>query len=91
MYTKHKAMKVVAGIDVGKFNLDVSVDGGRVRRFSNSQSGILELLTSLMREEVAVAVCEPTGGYERELGCVDISFQPYHRADELQETQIPVS
>lgn len=69
MYTKHKTMRVVAGIDVGKFNLDVSVDGGRVRRFSNSRNGIIELLSWLMSEEVAVVVCEPTGGYERALVC----------------------
>ena len=60
-------MRVVAGIDVGKSNLDVSVSGGSVRRFSNSQDGILKLLNCLRREEVEVAVCEPTGGYERKL------------------------
>jgi len=67
LYIIEDSTKVVAGIDVGKFNLDVSVDGGRVRRFSNSRSGIIEVLDWLMSEEVAVVVCEPTGGYERAL------------------------
>ncbi len=58
-------MKVVAGIDVGKASLDVSVDAGSVRRFSNTHSGIGELLDWLKSEEVVLAVCEPTGGYER--------------------------
>ena len=60
-------MRVVAGIDVGKENPDVSVDCGSVRRFSNTQSGIVELLNWLRRKEVVLAVCEPTGGYERKL------------------------
>ena len=60
-------MRVVAGIDVGKANLDVSVDCGLVRRFSNTQSGIVELSNWLRRKEVVLAVCEPTGGYERKL------------------------
>lgn len=67
MYIIENAMKVVAGIDVGKAILDVSVNGGSVRRFSNSQGGITELLEWLKSQEVVVAVCEPTGGYERGL------------------------
>lgn len=65
MYTKHNVMRVVAGIDVGKFNLDVSVDGGPIRRFSNSQSEITGLSNWLKSQEVELCVCEPTGGYER--------------------------
>ena len=33
-------MKVAAGIDVGKAQLDVSVAAGAVRRFANSAAGI---------------------------------------------------
>ncbi len=67
MYITQKTMKVIAGIDIGKESLDVSVNAGPVRRFSNTQSGIVKLLKWLRREEVEVAVCERTGGYERKL------------------------
>ena len=60
-------MKVVAGIDVGKANLDVSVATGPVRRFANSGAGITKLENWLERESVTLAVYEPTGGYEREV------------------------
>ena len=36
--------RVVAGIDVGKRNLDVSVNTGRPRRFANTEAGIARLL-----------------------------------------------
>ena len=36
--------KVVAGIDVGKRQLDVSVAAGPVKRFENTAAGITELL-----------------------------------------------
>lgn len=67
MYIIEDATKVVAGIDVGKARLDVSVNAGSLRRFSNTPSGIVELLKWLKSEEVVLAVCEPTGGYERGL------------------------
>lgn len=60
-------MKVVAGIDVGKAQLDVSVAGGPVRRFANTTVGITALVRWLQAAGVTVAVCEPTGGYERQL------------------------
>ena len=59
--------RVVAGIDVGKRNLDVSVNTGRPRRFANTEAGIARLLAWLKSQEVVLAVCEPTGGYERGL------------------------
>ena len=59
--------KVVAGIDVGKRQLDVSVAAGPVKRFENTAAGITELLTWLADQGVTLAVCEPTGGYERGL------------------------
>jgi transposase len=60
-------MKVAAGIDVGKAQLDVSVAAGAVRRFANSAAGITALVGWLEGEGVTVAVCEPTGGYERQV------------------------
>ena len=67
MYIIEDTTRVVAGIDVGKASLDVSVNAGSVSRFPNSQVGIVKLLKWLKSEEVVVAVCEPTGGYERGL------------------------
>jgi transposase len=60
-------MKVAAGIDVGKAELDVSIATGSVRRFANSTAGITALVGWVKAEGVTVAVCEPTGGYERQL------------------------
>ena len=54
--------KVVAGIDVGKRQLDVSVAAGPVKRFENTAAGITELLTWLAGQGVTLAVCESTGG-----------------------------
>ena len=39
-----EAQKVVAGIDVGKQYLDVSVSAGPVQRFANTAAGITGLL-----------------------------------------------
>ena len=60
-------MEVVAGIDVGKAQLDVSIESGAVQRFENSTAGITALVRWLKAAGVTVAVCEPTGGYERQL------------------------
>ena len=57
-------MKVVAGIDVGKRELVVSVSGGAVRRFENQAGGIRALRDWLGAEGVTQVVCEATGGYE---------------------------
>ena len=59
------AQQAVAGIDVGKQALDVSVCGGAVRRFGNDAGGVEELVAWLESEGVRLAVCESTGGYER--------------------------
>ena len=58
-------MEVVAGIDVGKFGLDVWAGAGPAQRFDNSTEGIAALAQWLGEQNVSVAVCEPTGGYER--------------------------
>ena len=42
-------MVVVAGIDVSKATLDVSVSEGPVRRFENSRRGIRSLLKHIDR------------------------------------------
>ena len=57
----------VAGIDVGKASLDVSLAGGPVRQFANTAEGRRPLLQWLGQQDVTLAVCEPTGGYERPL------------------------
>ena len=58
-------MAVVAGVDVGKANLDVSVMEGPVVRFDNTAAGLTRLLKHLRALDVTMAVCESTGGYER--------------------------
>ena len=57
----------VAGIDVGKWRLDVSVAQGTVRSFENTAEGIAALLGWVTSQGASEAVCEPTGGYEREV------------------------
>ncbi|MCY3658137.1 MAG: IS110 family transposase [Caldilineaceae bacterium] len=56
---------VVAGIDVSKALLDVSVADGPVHRFENSDPGLRRLLQHMARAGATQAVCEATGGYER--------------------------
>ena len=58
-------MVVVAGVDVGKANLDVSVSEGPVLRFDNTARGITRLLKHLMEQDATMTVCESAGGYER--------------------------
>ena len=60
-------MKVMAGIDIGKRSLDVSVSAGQVRRFDNTPAGLTALVGWLESEGATEVVCEPTGGYERPL------------------------
>ncbi len=57
--------KKVAGIDVGKQELVVSVARGPVRRFPNTGAGITAVLTWVRGQAVTQVVCEATGGYER--------------------------
>ena len=57
-------MAVVAGVDVGKANFDVSIAEGPVVRFDNTAKGITKLVEHLRVEDATLTVCEPTGGYE---------------------------
>ena len=43
---------IVAGIDVGKANLDVSVSEGPVNRFDNTVEGISKLLKHVNNQEL---------------------------------------
>jgi transposase len=53
------------GIDVGKANLDVAVDGrAGVKRYANTRSGIAKLVSWLQGLEAPRIVLEATGGYE---------------------------
>ena len=58
-------MALAAGVDVGKINLDVLIAEGPVVRFDNTAKGITKLVKHLKVEDATLAVCEPTGGYER--------------------------
>lgn len=58
---------MIAGIDVGKFYLDVSIGGESVESFSNSNEGINALLSILQERQVSRTICEATGGYERDM------------------------
>lgn len=60
-------MKQVAGIDVGKNILDVSVSGRSLQRYENTTAGIQRLIKHLQQIQVELVVCEATGGYERAL------------------------
>lgn len=54
-----------AGVDVGKANLDLAVDGrAGVTRFANSPAGIGKLIKRLQALGVERIVVEATGGYE---------------------------
>jgi transposase len=57
-----------AGVDISKDALDVSLAGQGPGRYDNSATGITQLVKALKRlpQQVQV-ICEPSGGYEREL------------------------
>ena len=58
-------MVVTVGVDVGKASLDIPISEGPVIRFDNTVKGIGKLLKHLKAQDVTVAACEATGGYER--------------------------
>ena len=57
---------MVAGIDAGKANLGVSVPGG-VIGLDDAVTGINRLLKLLVDQDIGKAVCESTGGDQRQL------------------------
>ena len=67
MTMEEEKKKRVAGIDVSKAGLDVWMKPGPAEGYENSKEGIRALVKRLGRERVALAVYEPTGGYERQL------------------------
>lgn len=60
-------VKRVAGIDVGKRELAVSIAVGPVRCYPNTAPGITALLAWVQSDGVTQVVCEATGGYERQV------------------------
>jgi transposase len=57
-----------AGVDISKDGLDVSLAGQSSCRYANRAAGITELVKALKKSSEPVQViCEPSGGYEREL------------------------
>lgn len=63
-----------AGIDVGKANLDLAMDGeSGVARFANNRAGIAKLVKRLAAMGAERIVVEATGGYEEPLleACCD--------------------
>ena len=61
--------QITAGIDVGKSHLELSINAGPTQTYPNDPEGIAALTLELARqpEPIALAVHEPTGGYERPL------------------------
>ena len=57
--------KIVAGIDVGKQEVVVSVARGPIRRFPNTAAGLTAVRAWVQEQAVTHVVCEATGGYER--------------------------
>jgi transposase len=58
--------KIHAGIDVSKATLDVAITGQKeVRTFPNSESGVKQITSYLMKQGPALTVMEATGGLEK--------------------------
>lgn len=56
------------GIDVGKHNVDVAIEGeSQTHQFKNDDEGIEQILRLLRGRPVRLVVMEATGGYERQL------------------------
>lgn len=59
---------VYAGVDISKAALDVSLTGQTPYRYTNDAAGIAKLVKALKKlPEPAWVICEPSGGYERDL------------------------
>ncbi len=65
---KSEQSPVYAGIDISKEALDISLAGQSPRRYANDTAGIAKLVNALKKlPEPAWVICEPSGGYERDL------------------------
>jgi transposase len=57
-----------AGVDISKEALDLSLAGQSPCRYANDAAGIAKLVKALKKlPEPAWVICEPSGGYERDL------------------------
>ena len=59
--------KVVAGVAGGKATLVAALRAGVSQEFANTPAGRQQLLAWLEQRQVALVVCEPSGGYEKGL------------------------
>lgn len=77
-------MKYYIGIDVSKLTLDVDWCG-EARTYNNDKSGIRQLIKDLQglqaNEQLSLALCEATGGYEQKMvrACHEVNL-PIHVA-----------
>jgi transposase len=65
--TNTKPAPCYVGVDIGKAGLDVSFAGQSPCRYANTAAGIAALVKALKKLHQSQAVCEPSGGYERDL------------------------
>lgn len=66
--TETKPTPTYVGVDISKDGLDLSLAGQAPSRYANSAAGIADLVKTLKPlASPAHVICEPSGGYEREL------------------------
>lgn len=69
-----QSTKIIAGVDISKARLDVTLDGTSVKCVPNTPEGCAQLAAKLAEVSLQiVVVAEPTGGYEKALvaACTD--------------------
>lgn len=66
MNTPAKA-PVYAGVDISKSVLDMSVAGRAASQYANDPAGLAQLVRALQQLPAVRVICEPSGGFEREL------------------------
>ncbi len=74
--------KIVAGIDVSKNTLEISINGGETSTIKNAASPIKRFIKRLLMTypDINMVVFEPTGGYERKLASLLAEAEiPYRR------------
>ncbi len=80
--TKTNSNKIVAGIDVSKDTLEISINGGKTSTIKNAASPIKRFIKRLLttHPNINMVVFEPTGGYERKLASLLAEAEiPYRR------------